>query len=401
MKKVWLFIIGLGIGLVAMHKLSLAQERIELGRVGVIASANVVTKEGIETKRGPIVLTDLAGRNVTFKGLPVERVVLQYSGSGGAFYTLFALEGKEGYKKIVGIDPGLKKSRYDIWNMYVDVIPELAKIPDIGNISDGSFGIEKVITLKSDVVIFPMFAKKPAEDSGVIEKLEEAGIPIVFIDYHAETRENHVKSITLIGKILGKEERAKELIEFYDAQIEKFLPRLEKINKPKPKVYVELGMKGPSEYSNTYGKVMWGAMIVKCGGINIAEGKVEKWGPINPEYLFEANPDIIMIAGSYWPEEPKSFRLGYGVTLKEAKKSLMPFTKRPGWDSLSAVQNRRVYGIYHGISRDIWDFAPQQYMVKCFYPEEFKDIDPQKNLKEFYKRFLPVPYAGVWMMSLW
>ncbi len=63
MKKSWLFIIGLGIGLVAIPKVSLAEEIIELERVVVTAtkeekkikdvpvSASVITKKEIETKR--------------------------------------------------------------------------------------------------------------------------------------------------------------------------------------------------------------------------------------------------------------------------------------------------------------------------------------------------------------
>jgi iron complex transport system substrate-binding protein len=372
---------------------------IVIGIVKLLPASHYVFIGNLKKESGPITLTDLAGRNVTFKKLPVEKVVLQSSGSGGAFYTLFALEGKDAYKKIVGIDPGLKKYRYDIWEKFLTIIPELGNIPDIGSIEDGTFSVEKVIALNPDVLICTLSQQKQAEE--IVKKLEGSNIKTVFIDYHTETLENHIKSIALLGKILGKEERAKELIDFYKSQVDKVTSCLEKINKPKPKVYVECGMKGPSEYFNTYGNFMWGALIVKCGGINIAEGKVEKWAPINPEYLLEANPDVIIITGSYWPAQPTSLRLGYNASIEKARETLEAFTKRPGWDTLSAVKNHRVYGIYHGLSRDIWDFAAMQFMAKCFYPDEFKDLDPEKSLKEFFERFLPVPYEGVWMLSLW
>ncbi|PUA34385.1 MAG: hypothetical protein B9J98_00645 [Candidatus Terraquivivens tikiterensis] len=382
-RKVWICVVVIVIALVA----------------GLAAAFYYTRMLGYKEEVGPIVVTDLAGRTLTFEK-PVERIILQYSGSGGAFYTLFALEGRDAYKRIVGIDPGLKKYRYDIWQEFVKVIPELENIPDVGSIEDGTFGVEKVISLRPDVVIIPLCSKDGAED--IIKKLEEAKIKTVFIDYHAETIENHVKSITLLGKILGKEERAKELIDFYVGHVNEVYSRLEKINKTKPKVYVECGMKGPSEYGNTYGSnFMWGALIVKCGGINIAEGKVQTWAPINPEYLLSANPDVIIITGAYWPAYPTSFRLGFNATLEKARDSLRLFTERPGWEALNAVRNHRVYGIYHGLSRDIWDFAPIEFMAKCFYPDEFKDIDPEKDLKEFFERFLPIPYSGVWMMSLW
>jgi iron complex transport system substrate-binding protein len=67
---------------------------------------------------------------------------------------------------------------------------------------------------------------------------------------------------------------------------------------------------------------------------------------------------------------------------------------------LDAVKNNRVYGISHVLSRDIWDFVGNQYFAKLFYPEEFNDLDPEENLKAFYKEFMPVDYSGVWMISL-
>ena len=92
-------------------------------------------------------------------------------------------------------------------------------------------------------------------------------------------------------------------------------------------------------------------------------------------------------------------KLGYYANIEESKKLLAAFTKRPGWNTLKAVKNGRVYIIHHGLSRDIWDFVPIQFMAKCFYPEVFKDLDPVKSFKEFHKKYLPVEYSGVWMIS--
>ena len=43
----------------------------------------------------------------------------------------------------------------------------------------------------------------------------QAGVPTIYIDYHAEKLEKHQKSIEAIGKALGKEERAAEISKFY------------------------------------------------------------------------------------------------------------------------------------------------------------------------------------------
>lgn len=343
-----------------------------------------------------VTVNDLAGRQVSVK-VPVERIILQSSGSGGAFYTLFALDGKDAAEKIVGWDSGLKMYRHWIWQKFSKAVPALKDIPDIGYVYKGSFNVEKVITLKPDVVIVSPFAYERGKD--LFGKIEKAGIPVVVIDYHTETLKTHLATIDLLGTLLGKEKRAQELANFYKEQVNKVYARLEKIKKPKPKVYVECGMKGPSEYSNTYGSYMWGALIEKCGGINIAKGKIEKWGPINPEYLLSINPDVIIITGSYWPKTSHSMKLGYYANIGESKKLLEAFKERAGWNTLKAVNNGRFYSIHHGLSRDIWDFVPIQFMAKCFYPEEFKDLDPVESFKEFHRKFLPVEYSGVWMIS--
>jgi iron complex transport system substrate-binding protein len=39
-------------------------------------------------------------------------------------------------------------------------------------------------------------------------------------------------------------------------------------------------------------------------------------------------------------------------------------------------------------------------MAKCLYPEEFEDLDPAENYKEFHEKFLPVEYRGLWTITL-
>ena len=340
-----------------------------------------------------ITVTDIAGRQVILK-VPVERVVTTFNFEG-----YIAVAGQDAFKKIVGWTRGYWEGRRQwIWEKYTNAFPEIKDIPDVGYTSKGTFSAEKVIALNPDVVIMAEFEKKKAETA--IKQLEQAGIPVIFIDYHAQTLKNHIKSTLLLGKVLGKEKRAQEIVDFYQEQVNKVYSRLEKIDKQKPTVYVEGGWNGPSTYGNSYGNYMWGALIEKCGGINIAKGKIERWGPLNPEYVLKTNPDVIIITGSYWPKNPDSMRLGYYANLEESKELLKNFTKRPGWENLNAVKNNRVYSIHHGLSRQIYDFVSVQAFAKWFYPEEFKDLDPEESFKEFHKRFLPVDYSGVWMMSI-
>ncbi len=344
-----------------------------------------------------IMVTDLAGRQVTVK-VPVERLVLASSRHTHEFV---AVEGGEKpFKKIIGWGPDLKEYDRDTYNKYIEKFPEIENIPDVGYHYKGTFSVEKVIALKPDVVIFPLWLVDNEDVKSDINKLEKAGIPSIFIDFWKKPFENPTKSILLLGQVLGKEERAQEIANFYKEQTNEVYSRIEKIDKPKPKVYVECGWKGPSDYGNTYGNTGWGAMVEVCGGINIAKGIIERTGPINPEYLLDTNPDVIIISGSYWPTTPDSMRLGYYADPEESRELLKAFTKRPGWDTLNATKNHRVHSVFHGFSFRIYNFAGLQAFAKWFYPDEFKDLDPEASLREFHERFLPVNYSGVWMLSL-
>lgn len=347
-----------------------------------------------------IEITDVSGQTVTLKK-PAERVVVQWSATGGAFLTMAAIEGKDVAKTIVGIDPYLQKTRTDMWNQFKKDIPELDKIPQIGSVNDKTFDTEKVISLNPDVIFIPLNMKDQYE-SDYKPKLDAAGITTIYIDYHAEKLENHQKTIEVIGKALGKEERAKEIKTFYTDHLTKVLDRVKTINKTKPTVYIEAGNEGPEAFGLSYSdKIAWGALATRVGGDLITKDVVKSAEPVNPEFVLDKNPDVILITGSYWPKKASSMRLGYDTDEAHSQELLKAFTtERKGWDTLKAVNNKKVFSAHHGLPREVYDVAVFEYLAKTFYPEEFSDIDPENTLKEFYDKFLPFTYGGIWFMQL-
>lgn len=358
------------------------------------------TKKDTVQNSKPIEITDVTGRTVTLKK-PAERVVLQWSGAGGPFFTISALMGKNTPKVIAGMDTSLQDYRADMWKHFTTEMPELAKIPVVGTIGDKTFNAEQVVALNPDVIFIPVDLKDQYE-SDAKAKMDAAGIQTIYIDYHAEKLESHQKSIEAIGKALGKEERAAEINKFYTDRVTRVLDRVSKINKPKPTVYLEVGMNGPEEFGNSFSSnYSWGALATMAGGDVITKDAVKKSSPINPEFILEKNPDIIMIMGSYWPKKPTSMRLGFEATEASSQELLKAFTtERQGWSELKAVENKQVYSAHHGLPREVFDAAVFEYLAKTFYPEEFKDVDPEATLKEFYDKFLPYSYSGIWFMHM-
>ena len=357
-------------------------------------------KDSSQMNNKPIEITDVTGRTVTLKK-PAERVVLQWSGAGGPFFTISALMGKDTPKVIAGMDTSLQDYRADMWKHFTTEMPELAKIPVVGTIGDKTFNAEQVVALNPDVIFIPVDLKDQYE-SDAKAKMDAAGIQTIYIDYHAEKLESHQKSIEAIGKALGKEERAAEISKFYTDRVTRVLDRVSKINKPKPTVYLEVGMNGPEEFGNSFsGNYSWGALATMAGADVITKDAIKKSSPINPEFVLEKNPDIIMIMGSYWPKKPTSMRLGFEATEDSSQALLKAFTtERQGWSELKAVENKQVYSAHHGLPREVFDAAVFEYLAKTFYPEEFADVDPEATLKEFYDKFLPFSYSGIWFMHM-
>lgn len=369
--------------------------------IGCFFVAITVAATPAQAQQRRQVVEDLANRKVSVN-IPVKKAIITWSGSGGPFMTMSALLGKDVHKYIAGWGNSLPRYRKDMYDTYVKAVPELANIPDVGRPDKDDFNVEKVIAANPDVAIFPLGAKAGV-DGGVGKKLEAAGIPIVYMDYHAETVANHRKSTLLLGQLFGKNKRARELADLYTnkrKQIDKRVAQARAAGKKPPKVYVEVGYKGPSVYGNTYSsKVMWGAVVGIAGGNNVAGTKVAKYAPISPEFLLQAAPEVIILTGSYWPKSPDSLLMGYTANPQLVQQGLTAFSKRPGWNSFDAIKNKRLYAVHHGVGRELFDYTSMLAFAKFIYPEEFKDVNPHAELKAYFRKYMPYDFNGVWFQQ--
>lgn len=345
-----------------------------------------------------IEFTDCAGQTVKLEK-PLEHVVVQASGSGGAFMTMSALLGKDVYKYISGIDEGLENNRQDMWQQFIKTVPELADIPKIGSLGK-DFDTEGILNSDCDALIVSTMNKE-AVDAEVKEKFEKAGINIIYIELHDETEENHIKTVEILGKAFGKEEQAQKIIDFYKEHrsgVEDKVAEILKSNE-RPDLYIEVGSGGPSEYGNTYdNEMMWGGIAYVAGGNSIGDGVVPEsgYGAIDPEYLLEKDPKKIVFAGSYWPKVEDSIRLGFDSNEEDTRKLVEGYLARPGWSDLTAVKDGEIYVVHHGLAREVYDVACYEFFAKLLWPEEFKDVDATATLKEYYDTFLPYDFDGTW-----
>ena len=341
-----------------------------------------------QEKNNKITFTDLSNRKIEIDG-PINRIFL-------GFYEESYLAVAENFNKVVSISKGEWADFFnDQYNAYEKQMPELDKIIDTGSIYKGSFSMETLLNSKPQVAIVAPFQYETLAEN--IDKLEKSGIKVIVIDYNSQTLENHIKSTKILGKITGNENRAEELIRNYENALIEVKERVENI-KNRKRVYVELGNLGADQIGNSYGNYLWGSLIKLAGGNNIAENKIDSYGPLSPEYILTSNPDAIFFAGANGANDAGDrVLIGFNISPEQTWKRLAPYTKRTGWKKLNAIKNGEIYAVNHGGLRSIYDYVYVQYIAKSLYPELFKDIEPKENLKNFYKKYLPITPEGTFM----
>ncbi|WP_456370750.1 iron ABC transporter substrate-binding protein, partial [Geoglobus sp.] len=248
--------------------------------------------------------------------------------------------------------------------------PELAERPVIGR--GGPYpspNYEKLAELKPDVVFVSAYPE-------IAEEIQQkTGIPAVVVSYGklgSFDDETLLDSLRLMGRILGKEERAEEVISFIESAVEDLSSRAEKAGES-PRVYVGgISYKGGHGIESTQCSF---APLTVLKARNVAcEVNMSGAVFIDKEKLAEWDPDVIFIDLS-------------NLELVKAD-----YQKNPGfYRELKAFREGRVYGIlpfnYYWTNVEI-AIADAYYMGKVLYPEQFSDIDPVKKADEVFRFFV-------------
>jgi iron complex transport system substrate-binding protein len=312
-------------------------------------------------------VVDDMGRSVTVP-LPITRA---------AVFNLYNVEffrAVGGIDVVVGIDRGpLGSPGY---------FPSFSEANVVGQ-GQAAPNYEAIVAADPDVVIFP---RNGAWEEAT-QQLAPFGIPVMVITGWDTL--DHAENLRLVGQLVGEEERAEEVVEFYEHYMELLDERLAGVE-PRT-VYLE---KVPSLYTAIPGSG-WHDMIIEGGGINIFgdvditqqpanRGTVHQF-QVDPETIVAADPAVIvkLALGDaiYPPAEP-------GVLADLANEILM----RPGWSSIDAIENNEVYAITSfsaGISSKM---VGALHIAKALYPDLFEDLDIDEVIRIWLEEFQGVPF---------
>lgn len=312
-------------------------------------------------------VTDLAGREVQVK-TPAQRIVAIGPG------TLRLVAYAKGTDRVVGIEEMEKQA--STGKPYMLAHPELKTLPTIGQGGPDSVpDEEKLLSVKPDVIFVTYLADKAKAD-----KLQaKTGIPVVVLSYGqlATFDENVYRSLELIGKVIGVEQRSEEVVAYLKKIQNDLATRTQGIpDAAKPKVYVgALGMKGTHGIESTQAKY---PPFLAIGARNVVD-ETGKSGSlmIEREKLLSWDPDILFIDEG-----------GYSLVLADVQKNPALY------QSLRAVKNGQVYGQipYNFYTTNIdTALADAYYAGKVMFPEQFQDIDPIQKSDEIYTFLLGKP----------
>lgn len=296
-------------------------------------------------------------KNVSDEKVEVNRIVTTYKPATGI---VLALGGAD---NLVGVqDGGLKDKTL---NQLIDNISE--NVAQVGSKKQG-VNIETIISLEPDLVV--MYPVK--DDDMTVKRLEEQGIKVVSIS--PESIEDLEKDIINVGKAMNEEDKANELVSYYDEKIEMIKKNIPEEGSRKT-IYLA-GARGV--LSTSSGTFFQHHMMEAAGGIDVASELKGGWNEISVEQLMNWNPDVIASV-KYCPDgKPEEIYANDKLS------------------NLDAVKDKEVYQMPSNIGP--WDMPEPKsilgimWMSKALYPEAFESVDLEEEANYFHENFYGVSY---------
>lgn len=247
-------------------------------------------------------------------------------------------------KRIICLDSSLAEDLYFLGvgdrivgvTRYCHWPAEIARKPKVGR-GFGDINLEMIISLKPDIIF--------CWEGRDVRILSGRGFRLFVV--HPSGVKGILDMILRMGKVVGKYEKAEEIVSQMRKRIEK-VKKIVKKAKRKPLVYFEGSRLGSTRAPGS----LTHDLITLAGGINLAGSQPIPFPILSNEFIIQSNPDVIIVEQ-------------YGASIEEIK-------RRPGWERIKAVRNNRIFK-----QRSYYTFySPrlieglEQY-TKWFHPELF------------------------------
>ena len=315
-------------------------------------------------KEKELTIVDHDGDAVTVNK-PVKRVIPDHITS------LVAMRVLDAEDMIVGIDTAVKK-----W-MGPNFLQDLAELPSIGKYSNPDY--EAILNLNPEVYFSYRAVYGPGGKETLRKKLP--GITVIETGYYIPYNpENFTMDIRKLGYILDKRDRAEEYIDWYNDYMDMIKERTAGLSEDeKPRVY--------TEFLQSYYSSGGFEPSDLAGGINICAGMAPGYITVDPEWVIEQNPDVILRKTF---AKPSAYETDDPSGLIAEREEIL---NRPELANVAAVKEGRVY-LWHMYTCGLFpnEIIAIVYHAKWLHPGLFEDLDPQAVHQEYLDRFSPLDF---------
>ncbi len=243
----------------------------------------------------PVTVRDAFGRSVTLPA-PPQRIVAIFASNVEMVAALGLTD------RIVGIET------------YTRFPPEVLGKPLVGGRL--GFSVDAVVAQQPDLVI--VTPSRQAANQ-LIDPMDRLGIPLLVLLQRdvAEILAN----IRLLGRIGGVPDRGEEVAGTFEARLAQVTARVAGLRPPS--TIMVTGRLGNGLLLVARPNTYTGDAIVRAGGrFALAGGAIAQ---VSPEAIFDADPDMLLFAGS--------------------EKDMRELIARPGWKDMRAVREARAHAV--------------------------------------------------------
>ena len=315
-------------------------------------------------------VTDLIDRKNTIKTSDKERVLC----IGAGALRLYSYVGD--INKIIAVEDidrdvnanmfaDVSRPYYDINREYFKTLPSCGK----GGPKAQQAEAEKILECRPTMII--------SEYADVLKAntlQEQVGVPVIVVKYGSKSvfDDNVNKSLTLLGKVLGEEEKAKTLNDYIASCKNELSTKAATVKEEdKKSIYIGgLGNWGTQDiYSTSSSFPLFEVSNIKNAvdsSIKLQNGQLEK------EAFLSLNPDKIDSAGL------KKFKTTYQTDME-------------AFNTMSAFKNNEIYlempfnAYYTNLEIALMD---AYFLASVAYPEVYKDMDMNSKYDEIGTAFL-------------
>jgi iron complex transport system substrate-binding protein len=335
----------------------------------------------------PIRVTDLLNRQITLP-CPARRIILAQA----RHVLALGLLHPDPVSLVVGWGDDLRRMNPPDYAAVRARFPQADAIPVIGRVQGDGLSLEHVAATRPDLVILSRSSLRAAGPN-LPDRLAGLGIPSVTIDFFADPMRDTRRSITILGQVLGLEDRAAAFDSFYATRLEGIARRLEGLGEAPPKVVLHAHA-GGTPCCASPGKGAFDSMIRFAGGHNIGADRLPgDNGQLALEYVLAQNPAVYVATGGPYAGRG-GIPLGPGVDMASAQRELAAVLRRERLDILPVAKAGHAHAIWHGFNDTPAHVVMLEVLARWFHPQRCGDLDPAATVTALNRQFLAIPMQG-------